>query len=445
MNLRELASSLVNQALSTGLDEAAVLINDVRRVMVKFANSQPSVLQDWKIVESSFYLSKDRRIIVGSLSTENPEQLKKVFEESYKSAAKILESELYAPLPEPTAGAETISLSDPRILESMDNPSQLVETLLEASKREYNIDFIAGKIDLWHRKKILATSKSPQPLEEESTGIEVYVRAFKEDGSGQWGYASRQLDLKKVEETAIRASQLAFESRGRSSVEPGVYDVILSPLVFSQLMNLAGYMSTGMAILTGMSIFADKKVGDKVASPLLSIYDTPRDSKLPFSTSFDDEGLKTYDKPIIENGVLKNIIHNSKTARKFNTVSTGNAGWIYPRLWNLSIAGGDMSLEEMVSEVKRGLLITNNWYTRLQNYVEGIFSTIGRDAIFLIESGRIVKPVEKIRIADKLPKLLNNIEGLSKETFDIMWWEVRIPTRAPYALVRNINISKHLL
>jgi len=442
MSAFELAGKFVEKALEKGFSDVAIAIDVVDRVMVKFANTQPSVVQEWKTAVANIYLSKGRKVFTGTFQLDKIGDTDKLLGEISLLVDRVSESELYAPLPQPGVKSGFYSRVDDKIVEAMKDPSGLVELLLEASSREHSIDFTAGKIDLWKRRRHLTTSTGAQ-IVEESTGVETYIRSFKEDGSGQWGFASRVLDKSRIEEVALKASELAYESRGRSSVEPGVYDVILSPLVFSQLMNVMAWMSTGLSVLTGMSIFIDKKIGDQVASPLLSIYDAPRDDKLPFSTVFDDEAVATFDKPILEKGLLKNILHNTKTALKFNTESTGNAGWVHPKPWNLVIGGGGFKLEELISEVKRGLLITNNWYTRLQNYAEGVFSTIGRDAIFLIESGRIVKPVERIRIADKLPRLLNNIEGLSRETYDVMWWEVRVPTRSPYALVRNVNITKH--
>ena len=97
----------------------------------------------------------------------------------------------------------------------------------------------------------------------------------------------------------------------------------------------------------------------------------------------------------------------------------------------------------MVAEARRGLLITNNWYTRLQNYVEGDFSTIARDAVFLIENGRIAKAVGRIRIADRLTNLLNSVDIVGRELYKIQWWEVEIPCKVPYVLARNIRTSKH--
>ena len=442
--LLELGSRIVEKAGKEGFEEAATIIVKNRETMVKLANSQPSVIQSWDEYRVSLYLARNKRIFVIELRPKDLSVFDKPLKELLKYAERIEESMFYAPLPEPEKVEVLEGLVDKNLFDHLENPLRITEVAVEAAHRE-NIDYVAGTIDLWYYEKALVTSKGAE-LYEDRTGYQMYLRAFSgEDGSGQWSTCGTRVDLEAVEKASTTAARYAVDSRGRSAVEPGKYDLVLSPLVFGNLVNLIARMSSAFSIVMGMSIFMRNKPGDKVASDKLTIRDAPRLVELPYATSFDDEGVSTYDKPIIENGMLKNILHNTKTASKLGGKSTGNAGWIYPRPWNLVVEPGDMDLEEMIGEVRRGILITNNWYTRLQNYVEGIFSTITRDALFLIEDGRVVKPVEKIRIADKLPKLLNNVVGVGRDTYNIMWWEVTIPTKLPYVLVKDINVSKHML
>lgn len=441
--LLALASKLVEKALREGFSEAAAKITSSRRTMVKIANSEPSVIQYWDTLNVGLYLVRDKKILIVELEPSNVEELDKSIKELIGIADKITESPFYAPLPEPDRKPEPIpGLVDDNIVRVLDNPVELAEAVIETAHRE-KIDFTAGTIDLAYTEKALITSKNVE-LYEDSTMIQAYLRAFAgEDGSGQWALGSRRLDKKKLEEMASMAARYAVDSRGRVDIEPGVYDVILSPMVFGNLLDLVGWMSSAFSMFMGMSMFVKNKPGDKVASEKLTLIDDARNPELPGSTSFDDEGIPTYSKPIIENGVLKTILHNSKTATKVGVKTTGNAGWIMPMPWNLVVKPGTHSLEELIGEVKKGILITNNWYTRLQNYVEGLFSTITRDALFLVENGKITKPINKLRIADSLTRLLNNIEALGDKTYDIQWWEVRIPTRLPYVLIRQIHTSKH--
>ncbi|RLG75105.1 MAG: hypothetical protein DRO12_05995 [Thermoprotei archaeon] len=106
------------------------------------------------------------------------------------------------------------------------------------------------------------------------------------------------------------------------------------------------------------------------------------------------------------------------------------------------VEGGDMLEDEMIRETRRGFIVLNNWYTRLQNYIEGEFSTVTRDALMFVEKGEIVGYSQRMRIADKFPRLLRNIIGMSKKCYDIQWWEVRTPTRAPFILVSETIFTK---
>ncbi|MAG78156.1 TldE-like protein, partial [archaeon] len=110
--------------------------------------------------------------------------------------------------------------------------------------------------------------------------------------------------------------------------------------------------------------------------------------------------------------------------------------------WNVVLANGDHGLNEMIRGVKKGLYVTNVWYTRFQNYATGDFSTIPRDGIFLIENGEIVKPLKEIRITDNVIKLLKNVTQKGKEIEQIYSWETSTPTFTPAVAVKDVNITK---
>ena len=435
----EFAEKLVREALKRGFEEAAAIVSRQRSTMVKFANSEVSVVQRWDSLTVGLYLTKEGKILLTEIHPTGFEQASALIDRALAASPQVRPSFLYAPLPEPETFEPLSGLVDKAIIDAMNDPSSLAEAMLAGAT---GAERVAGALTLFHGQRGVATSKGAR-LEEEATGLEAYLRAFIGEASGQWAHGSRRLSKEAVERMARTAVQLAEMAKGRAAdVEPGTYDVILSPMVVGNLMNLVGMMASGMAVLMGMSIFARAEPGSKVASEKFSIYDDPRNPELLGSTSFDDEGLPTRSKPIIEAGALRTLLHNSKTAAKFGAKSTGNAGLMFPHSWTLRVAPGDAKLEEMIAEVKRGLMITNNWYTRLQNYVEGIFSTIARDAAFYIENGEIKHPVARVRIADRLPKLLSNIELLGRDLYDISWWEVSPAVRAPYVLARNIGVSR---
>jgi PmbA protein len=103
---------------------------------------------------------------------------------------------------------------------------------------------------------------------------------------------------------------------------------------------------------------------------------------------------------------------------------------------------GQISLDDMISETKQGLFVTNNWYTRYQNYRTGEYSTVPRDAAFKIEAGELKEPVAGFRISDSIPRQLSNIELISKERTWIKWWEVETPTLAPAMMISDVKITR---
>ncbi len=146
---------------------------------------------------------------------------------------------------------------------------------------------------------------------------------------------------------------------------------------------------------------------------------------------------------MFEKGVLKGLIHNTSTAKKLGTETTANAGLIIPSSSNIIIDPGDYSFDELISNSKAPtILVTCNWYTRTTSAAEGIFSTIPRDGMFLIENGEIQKPVRELRISDTFPNLVQNISAVQNKTRQIKWWlEVTVPTFAPAMVIEGVNFT----
>jgi len=103
---------------------------------------------------------------------------------------------------------------------------------------------------------------------------------------------------------------------------------------------------------------------------------------------------------------------------------------------------GEMSKDEILEEAGDGLYISNNWYTRFQNYRQGDFSTIPRDAMFQIQNGRLGSPVKGLRVSDNMIRILSSIRDVSKERKWIRWWEVDIPTYLGHFLVDQVGITR---
>ena len=135
-------------------------------------------------------------------------------------------------------------------------------------------------------------------------------------------------------------------------------------------------------------------------------------------------------------------MHNTSTAARYKTKTTANAGLISPEPHNIIMKGGDATTDEIFRSVKKGVYITNVWYTRFQNHLTGDFSTIPRDGAFYIENGKIKHPLKDIRVSENIVQMLKNISLVGKDVTQVKSWEVDIPTFCPHVLVKNVQITK---
>ncbi|MEM2900560.1 MAG: metallopeptidase TldD-related protein [Thermoplasmata archaeon] len=268
------------------------------------------------------------------------------------------------------------------------------------------------------------------------------MRAFiGKDASGHATASSTSLAKFKPELVGRTAGEIAKMAKGPKNAECGKMDVLFYPLAFAGLLNEVASASSAFNVDAGFSFLRDR-LGKKIASENFTLYDDGTLEEGIFSSPFDDEGFPTRRNEIIEKGVVKSYLHNTSTAKKWNTERTGNAGLIRPHPWNIVMDIGDFSRAEMIKSLDKGLIVTNIWYTRYQDYESGDFSTIPRDGIFLVKNGKIDCAVKGIRISDNLPRLLSSIEMIGKNKEQIHWWEVEIPTFCSDVVVKDVKITK---
>jgi PmbA protein len=183
--------------------------------------------------------------------------------------------------------------------------------------------------------------------------------------------------------------------------------------------------------------FLAGKLGERVASPNITVLD---DGLRPggFGTRpFDDEGIPASVTPVIENGVLKSYLLNCYSARKLNMKTTGNASRgvasppsVGPK--NLYMVAGTSSPESIIRSVKNGFYVTDLIGFGV-NIVTGDYSR-GAGGMW-IENGELTYPVEEVTIAGNLPEMLNQVEAVGSDL------EFRSALAAPTLLVGGLTVA----
>ena len=143
--------------------------------------------------------------------------------------------------------------------------------------------------------------------------------------------------------------------------------------------------------------------------PLRFLAERPHLPRAMGSGMFDDDGVATRDREIVQNGVLNGYFLSTYSARKLGMQTTGNAGGSH----NLIVRPGTRSLVDMIGSIKRGLLVTELLGHGV-NYVTGDYSRGA--AGYWIENGQIAYPVQEITIAGNLRDMYMGIKEVGADT-----------------------------
>ena len=181
----------------------------------------------------------------------------------------------------------------------------------------------------------------------------------------------------------------AFATRGRSTVEPGVYPVVLSPYAVADL--IAHLADLGFSALARQERRSFMRPGERLMSRLVTVADDAADPEaMPYP--FDDEGVSSRGVTCVEEGVCRSFVHDSATALRENVPSTGHAlpmpNTFGPWARHLVMAAGDRDMEELTADCDRGLYVTRLLYVRDVHPLRTIITGMTRDGTFLIEGGQ---------------------------------------------------------
>lgn len=289
----------------------------------------------------------------------------------------------------------------------------------------------------------LANSKGLE-LSEKNNYIMAYVELIaeengstKEKGELWIGNNINDFNPRRVAE---RAAKKAIAALGGGSVKSGVKNVIIENEVFADILGCFVGCFFAESVQKGFSLLKGR-LNTKIASDKVSIVDEPLLKGGLATTAFDSEGVASYNKYVIENGVLKTYLYNLKSAHKDGVKSTGNGfkssfkGTVATSATNFYLKRGNTEYEELIKRLDNGLVITEAAGLHSgANSITGDFSLAAGG--FLVENGKIVRPVEQITIASNFFEMINNIEEIGNDLYFSS-----SAVGSPSVIVKNINVS----
>ena len=227
--------------------------------------------------------------------------------------------------------------------------------------------------------------------------------------------AAGDIDFEAVNRTARLKAAMSKNPR---SIKPGIYPVILEPAAAADLLSYLCVFGFGGQFYNEGASFVSGNLGKTLLSPRLSLEDNALDGQAP-GIPFDFEGQPRSRVFLVEKGKLNAVVHDRKTAAAAKTVSTGHSlpqpNGFTPFPLNISVRPGDSSVEEMIKNSEKAVLITQFHYTNLLRPLTVEMTGMTRNGTFLVENGKISKPLKNMRFTQSMVKAFREVDAVGRK------------------------------
>jgi predicted Zn-dependent protease len=283
-----------------------------------------------------------------------------------------------------------------------------VETAIALSKKKDVVS--AGFVETQSAMQAVASSQGLFAYDRFSAA-DYNLTARTPDGSGS-GWASKSFnELRLLQPAAIAEAAInkAALAKSPAAIEPGKYTVILEPAAVADLMAFMLFSADARQADEGRSFFSKKgggnRIGEQIVGDAVNIYSDPAHTLAP-SISFDNEGLPIARNVWVEKGVLKDLFYSRFWAEKMSKKPTAGPA-------NVIMEGGTSSMNDLIAGTERGVLVTRFWYIRPLDPQTILLTGLTRDGLFLVEKGKVTRPVKNMRWNESPIVAFNNIEAMT--------------------------------
>ena len=335
---------------------------------------------------------------------------------------------------------------------------------------------LGGDVTMLQERIAIASSAMPAAQTDESTLIMVFITAMVEAKTSKGTGSSTGTHLESfTDEAGVEAAQNAIAAIGGERIKSGEHTVIFGRQPVADLLNNLILPSLSLSAFYSDSSTFMGKLGKRVASKQFSLLDHGAQRGMMGSKGITCEGLPTGKTRLIQRGKLVGLLSNHyeqqrllkdpKGAEKLGADPNRQTKAIVPRNGfrfgagggrqfsaqpgiaptNAIVEGGDRSLDEIIAEVKDGLLIGRIWYTYPINGLRaGDFTCTVVGDSYIIKDGRIVAPLKPntVRISDNIHNILANIIAIGNDAKGTLVWAADEVIYTPEIAVRGVKIDE---
>ncbi len=421
-NQKELIIELSELALKRIQDsgcEAFINASIAKEYISRFSNSE--ILQNYTDLYRDFAITviyKDKQRTNSVTNDLTKKSILNLVDYLTTTAKLVPPDPQYPGLVKDKQQYPSLSLNDPKI--SNIGPDAIVDKVEEAivsgEAVDKRIEGVSGNILLTDGLKYYISTNGQEllyPTTKITSTININALEREEESRSNSTFGSRTFRKLDMENEAEETAERAINSLGAKKIEPGEYEVILDYQAINELLFYINYATSSRLIIDKFSFLTDK-LGEQVFNDKLTLLHNPHNIEHLDSSPIDDEGLATQPFPVIENGILKNYSSSRLDAVRLGTKALGTCytilGTTVPFPFAETMNPGTYSKEEMISETKNGLLITNFHYINFVNPPVGSFTGMTKDGLFIIKNGEIIGSAKNMRFTDEIPRIFTDIE-----------------------------------
>ncbi len=414
----EFASNLIDKAVSSGADEAEIFFRQSRNLSIEVKDQKIDTLETSVSYGYSVRVIKDN--ILGFSYSTDLQNAENVVDNALE-AAKHAEPDNYNGLPsyQKPSAVEVFDRKIPSLAQSeaLENIMLMEHSAFNEDKkikktRKASGNFTTGETYIFNSHGIA--------LDYVSTGCTAQIMAIAENGSESqmgWNFSgSRFLEDIDFATTGRIAAKRAIGQLNSQKIASLKGCILLDNSVAVDFLSLLSAALSSESVQKGKSLLANK-TGQQIFNERFNVIDNGILNRMLGSRPFDDEGVPTQSKKLIEKGILKSYIYNTYTAKKDGVYSTGNA--LRGGFNNLpSVAPTNLYIEAITTEhtqdfmslVKntiKGIYVFETMGMHTANPISGEFS-VGVSGLW-IENGEIKQPIKEAMISGNILDLFNKI------------------------------------
>jgi PmbA protein len=443
MDYRELAHDLLKTARSAGADGADLIIGEGTEFSVTVRKGEIETLKDAGSKALGIRVFVGRRTASTYTSDFSEAALDTLVRETV-AMARVTGEDPAAGLPEETTPAEEIDLGlhDPSV--AAFPPAERIERARRAEAAALAVPGITNSHGAsWGSGEgfvLLANTLGFMGSYRTSTASFSVTPQAEKDGQMErdyWYTVGRGLsELDAPETVGEKAAERTLRRLGARQVPTAEVPVVFDPETAAEILGTVFGALSGYAVFRDATFLKDR-IGQQVASPLVTLIDEGRRPRGFGSRPFDGEGQRTRRNVPLEGGVLRHFLCDSYSARKIGARSTGSArrgigGGPSVGAGNLYFEPGTSSPEEILAGVDRGLYVTD----LIGFGVDLVSGDYSQGAVgHWIEKGRLVHPVHEVTIAGNLKQMLLDVDAMGT---DLEW---RGSSASPTLRIKRMTVS----